>query len=147
MNVVFASLGLLPGTKIVYLQNNSKVVDYVQHPHGHLNPVDPPEVITKNYGIVLDGRYLVVDIDNPDRVDSELASAIEPTWHQKTPKGDHYLYAIPEGFKSGNKKLRNSQGEIVGDIKTKGYIVGPGSQVRQADGTLQGYVLQSTGDA
>lgn len=111
--------------KIIYLAPNSKAPDGKRFPKGHLNAIPCPDVITENYGIVLDGQYIVVDIDSPKDCDLTFF----PTWEQATKKGRHLLYKAPPGFKGQNRKLINAQGVIYGDLKCKGYIVGPGSVI------------------
>ena len=49
-----------------------------------------------------------------------------PTWQQKTPRGTHRLYRLPAGFTGKNSRFP------AGDLKVRGYLVGPGSEV---DGT------------
>lgn len=118
-------------TRYVGLQDNSKIPDTKTFPHGHLDAVAWVDIFGeyKNYGIVLDGMYIVVDFDadHPERVN--LEGRLPPTWQQKTPKGIHYLYTIPPTWSGKNKKLKASDGTFLGDLKSKGYIVGPGSEV------------------
>jgi hypothetical protein len=78
-----------------------------------------------NYGILLDGQFIVVDVDYPERLPKGFLDSIGPTWSQKTKRGFHYLYKVPDGFKGKNGKIANN----AGDLKCNGYIVGPGSVV------------------
>lgn len=86
-----------------------------------------------NYGIALDEQYLVVDfdVDHPER--EAFEASLPPTWSQKTggksPNGIHYLYTLPEGYTNKESSFKASDGTRIADIKTKGYIVGPGSVV------------------
>jgi hypothetical protein len=114
---------------LLRLKPGTKVPDPVYHPHGHLQPVKGP--LEGNYGIVLDGQYLVVDIDSLDDAPDDIINRIVDlkTWSQFTRKGYHYLFTVPEGFTGKNTKLKNADGFIYGDLKVRGYIVGPGSVV------------------
>jgi hypothetical protein len=114
--------------KYVKLKPNSKVPATL---HGHHDATDiKPE---GNYGIVLDGEYVVVDFDsnNPGRAQYEVA--LPETWRQRTARTDaigmHYLYTIPKGFKGKNTILKASDGTKIADVKCNGYIVGPGSEI------------------
>jgi hypothetical protein len=78
-----------------------------------------------NYGILLDEQFIVVDVDYPERLPKGFLDSIGPTWSQKTKRGFHYLYKVPDGFKGKNGKIPNN----AGDLKCNGYIVGPGSVV------------------
>jgi hypothetical protein len=82
-----------------------------------------------NYGVALDGKFLLVDIDRPEDLDGTFADLIgDGTWTQKSPRGFHrlYLYDGP----GSNKKF------AAGDVKVRGYFMGPGSVV---DGTPYTY--------
>lgn len=121
-----------PDTPAVILQKNSKIVDGRIHPGGNLSPISLSEVPEgSNYGIVLDGRYVLHDTDNMDLAppwDEDLPA----TFTQRTYKGIHRLYALPNGFDATlykNEKLYNQRGEMYGDLKVHGYFVGPGSTV------------------
>lgn len=118
------------GCRIIYLSENSKAPDGKRFPRGHLDSIHCPETIPENYGIALDNQYIVVDIDNP-RVAAIAEVKYPKTWTQATKKGTHYLYKAPNGFKGQNRKLKNSKGVIFGDLKCKGYIVGPGSTINE----------------
>jgi hypothetical protein len=80
-----------------------------------------------NYGVALDGQFLVVDIDDPDRVPEDFHERLynSPTWTQNTRRGAHFLFTVPEGFKGTNAQIPG----LAGDLKVNGYIVGPGSEV------------------
>jgi len=102
--------------------------------HGHHNnePWSDFYALGRNVGIVLDGQYIALDIDRPDADEARfLAKRLddEATWRQKTPHGRHWLFRVPAGFRPGNGKLRDANGNPYGDIKTLGYIVAPGSEV------------------
>lgn len=122
------ALNLLDGSKILYLAPDSKTPDGTEFPRGHLDGIPMPEIIERNYGIVLDGQYIVVDIDSP----SNMTNLVFPNfvWTQKTRKGYHKLYRAPAGWNGGNIKLKNADGVVYGDLKSRGYIVGPGSHVQ-----------------
>lgn len=86
-----------------------------------------------NYGILLECRYLVVDIDvdHPER--EAFEASLPTTWSQRTSRNDcvgmHYLYRLPDGFKGRNGKYLASDGTRIADLKCNGFIVGPGSIV------------------
>lgn len=86
-----------------------------------------------NYGILLECKYLVVDIDvdHPER--EAFEASLPSTWSQRTSRidciGMHYLYRLPEGFKGRNSKYLASDGTRIADLKCNGFIVGPGSQI------------------
>jgi archaellum biogenesis ATPase FlaH len=115
---------LLPGTKDPATENGHK--DAKPAP-------DRPGYPDKNYGLALNGDYIVVDLDkdNPERI--ELESGLPPTWSQKTGgkslNGMHYLYRVPEGYKGRRIIGYKVNGVSVGDILADGYIVGPNSFV------------------
>ena len=84
----------------------------------------------QNIGIFLDGNFVAVDIDEPDHPNlAEWLDKLPDTWQQVTPKGRHLLYRVPVGF-IGTNLDKSHIG--FGDIKTKGYIVAPGSEVESA---------------
>lgn len=121
--------GFSGSQRALHLLPNSKLPDTARHPKGHKSPVCL-DAIEKgsNYGIVLDGSFALFDIDRPDLMDI----VPEPTWCQQTKKGFHYIYSLcPDDYPEmlHNAKLRNAKGEIYGDLKCKGYFVGPGSIV------------------
>ena len=81
-------------------------------------------IYEQNYGIALDQQYLLVDIDRPDDpIAVEWGAKLPDTWTQKTPRGTHRLYVLPEGFDGKNARFP------AGDLKVRGYLVGPGSEV------------------
>lgn len=87
-----------------------------------------------NYGIRLDGQYIVVDIDreHPDR--EAFEASLPLTWAQRTANREaraiHYLYTVPKNYTgSGKRAWLGKDGVRFADIKAKGYIVGPGSVV------------------
>lgn len=113
--------------------------------------------VGRNVGIVLDGMYIAVDIDKP--ADPTAQQWIEQmlmlgTWQQATPRekasaedraavphGQHWLVSVPPGFAGTNAKIVNAEGREVGDVKSKGYIVAPGSSIVCIDGVEREYVL------
>ena len=115
--------GLPEGSKTFQLLAGSK------RPAGGAGHLDATaeHVPVDNYGISLDNQFLVVDIDDPDKVPKEFRDRLSelPTWNQKTRRGEHFLFKVPEGFKGTNAKLPGNSG----DLKVHGYIVGPGSEV------------------
>ena len=122
------------GARIFPLKHNSKAP--LKGSRGHLGAQEYlPELgyPTWNYGIALDGMYLVVDIDcdHPERAAFEASLPI--TWTQQTARtncvGMHYLYRVPQGFKGKNGTYKASDGTRIADIKVNGYIVGPGSSI------------------
>lgn len=111
------------GAKVLPLAEGSKVPR--AGGRGHLDAVPTVDLSLQpgeNYGIALDGAFLVVDFDRPDQ--DHFADKLPATWTQKTRRGTHMLYRIPEGFKGKNARFS------AGDIKVRGYIVGPGSEVQ-----------------
>jgi hypothetical protein len=124
--------------KYVKLKPNSKIPATI---HGHH---DATNIMPDgNYGIVLDGEYVVVDFDSnhPGRAQYEVA--LPDTWKQRTARTDaigmHYLYRIPEGYKGKNTILKASDGTKIADVKCNGYIVGPGSEIDGRPYSLVGY--------
>jgi hypothetical protein len=93
--------------------------------NGHLDarPVGD-EYVEGNYGISLDRQFLLVDVDSPEKVPDSFLQALPDTWTQKTRRGTHFLYAVPEDFVGTNAKIPGN----AGDIKCRGYLVGPGSK-------------------
>ena len=121
---------------VLALKPGEKVPDPAKNPNGTKDAqlVKPGKTPNGNYGIRLDGQYIVVDIDcdNPDR--EAFEASLPPTWSQRTARTDvvgmHYLYRVPEGYTGSGKRVWNGQdGGRIADIKAKGYIVGPGSTV------------------
>ena len=101
--------------------------------HAHLDAVPLDEFlalyITGNYGIALDGQFLLVDKDRDDEVVQAFEARLPETWMQTTWKrGTHRIYRVPRGFEGKNGRWPG------GEIKVNGYLVGPGSSVRDADG-------------
>lgn len=79
-----------------------------------------------NAGIVLDHQFILVDFDLQDPMRDEWVAKMPATWKQLTPHGEHWLYRVPaQGWFKGFKLL--SGGRPIGDVKTKGYLIGPGS--------------------
>lgn len=86
----------------------------------------------RNVGIVLDHKFIVIDIDRPDADEARFLERRlneTGTWRQKTPRGKHWLFRIPLGFTPGNGKLVDLNEKSYADIKSLGYIVAPGSEV------------------
>jgi hypothetical protein len=120
--------GMLPNTKYAKLLPNEKRPATL---HGYKDATtEKPE---GNYGIVLDDMYVLVDfdVDHPQR--EAIEKSLPPTWSQRTQRtkavGTHYLYLLPEGFKGTDCDIITPDGTVIGDIKFKGYLVGPGSIV------------------
>lgn len=114
--------------KYVKLKPNSKVPATL---HGHHDATDiQPE---GNYGIVLDGEYVVFDLDCDHYERNLLERSLPGTWSQRTARTDaigmHYLYRIPKGYKGKNTTIKAEDGTKLADVKFNGYIVGPGSVV------------------
>lgn len=116
---------------VVQLRDNAKEPASA---HGHRSgvPIADFPHLGRNVGIVLDHKFLVVDIDNPN---AEPARFLErrlseyTTWQQKTGHGRHYLFRTPPGFSGTNTALKDENGARYADIKTLGYIVAPNSLV------------------
>jgi len=106
--------------KVFPLTSGTKVP--LKGTQGHLDAVagPPPE---GNYGISLDGQYVVVDFDRPR---DEGSWELPETWTQKSRRGLHMLFRVPKG--ADLKAAKNRKFEF-GDVKVRGYIVGPGSVV------------------
>ena len=95
--------------------------------HGHKDAVPATELQLKddeNYGLSLDSQWLVVDFDREDS--AKWKERLPLTWTVKTRRGEHWLYALPSGFVGKNAKFPS------GELKVRGYIVGPGSTVNGA---------------
>jgi hypothetical protein len=76
-----------------------------------------------NYGIALDNQWVLVDFDRPSQWEQDR---LPVSWAQSTRRGVHMLYRLPEGVdlsRARNRKFPD------GDIKIRGYLVGPGSVV------------------
>jgi hypothetical protein len=131
-----------PGTKAIALLSGTKLPDTSLHRHGYLDAVAFDDIIpaTKDWGLVVDGLYLVIDIDSPGDMPQEFFSSLPSTYTQTTKRGQHFTYSLPVGVdmtKIKNAKLKN--GDITfGDVKVKGYIVGSGS-------TVEGYTYSDNG--
>lgn len=123
---------LPPNARIFPLKAGTKIPEGGR---GHLDarPIKdwkPGYFEGKNYGIALDGQFLIVDYDDEDLVTPGFSNKLEDTyyyWSQHTRRGRHFLFRVPEGFSGTNVKIPGAKG--AGDIKCKGYIVGPGSVV------------------
>lgn len=108
--------------------------------HAHLDAVPVGEFlelyVSGNYGIALDGQFLLVDKDRDDEVVAAFEARLPETWMQKTWKrGTHRLYRVPRGFVGKNGRWPG------GDLKVNGYLVGPGSVVADAQGNVGTYEL------
>ena len=127
-------LSLLPDSKILYLKPGTKAPDASRFPRGYKDAIPMPEIIEENWGLVLDGQYVVFDfdVDHPER--ESVESKMLATWRQKTERSDayglHYLYKVPPNFKGRNSSIITSSGVRIGDIKFSGYIVGPESVIK-----------------
>lgn len=112
--------------------------------HAHLDAVDRESFlalwVSGNYGIALDGQYLLVDKDRDDEVVQAFEARLPETWMQTTWKrGTHRLYRVPRGFVGRNGRWPG------GELKVNGYLVGPGSSVH-ADGLVGTYEIISSAD-
>ena len=124
------------GARIFPLKQGSKVP---QGGRGHLDARlvavwkhDYFSLAHLNYGIALDGQWIVVDVDDPKALYINFYNY--DTWTQFTKRGWHWLFKQPDGFKGKNVKLPYN----AGDIKCHGYIVGPGSIVDGYEYTMDG---------
>jgi Bifunctional DNA primase/polymerase, N-terminal/AAA domain len=83
----------------------------------------------ENYGIVLnpaDGaHYVVVDFDDVDH--ERWKKRLPRTFRVRTPRGEHWYYRAPEGWTGKGWVHFPSRETKSGQIKSKGYMVGPGS--------------------
>lgn len=117
--------GAPKGARLFPLQHDRKIP--LKGTRGHLEAVPADDFAhVDNYGISLDGQWVLLDIDKPnDPSTLELLSRLDSsqTWSQNTPRGKHFLFRAPAGFEGTNSKFPG------GDIKVKGYLVGPGSKV------------------
>lgn len=120
---------------VIQLRDNAKE-PATRHGHHSGVPLADLPALGRNIGIVLDGRFIAVDIDNPHAEQArflERRLAEHPTWQQKTGHGRHYLYRVPQGFKGHNTALGGHNAADgaahYADIKSLGYIVAPGSAV------------------
>jgi len=98
---------------------------------GHLGAVPPDQLDLStvpgyfNYGISLEEKYVLLDVDDPATFFATYRDVELPGWRQTTRRGFHVL------FKGTGHGIRNFK--IPGaDVKVRGYLVGPGSVV---DGT------------
>jgi hypothetical protein len=119
---------MLPNTKYAKLLPNEKRPATI---HGYKDATtEKPE---GNYGIVLDDMYVLVDFDKDHPQREAMEQSLPLTWSQKTGgkslNGVHYLYLLPEGFKGTDCDIITPDGTVIGDIKFKGYLVGPGSSI------------------
>ena len=117
--------------KLINLREGSKAPASA---HGHHDAV-PQDVFVQtgtNVGIVLDGMFLLVDIDheeNPEARALEARCREMGPWEQKTPRGRHFLFRTQPDWRGTNIRLLDKNGTGYGDIKALGYAVGPGSIV------------------
>jgi hypothetical protein len=113
---------MLKGARTFPLQAGAKVP--LPGSHGHLEARPKPGESWlgsgHNYGIALDGQYLLLDVDEPEKFNA-LGLAWPNTWLQKTRRGFHYLFRYDGPGK--NARLPGA------DVKIRGYLVGPGSVV------------------
>jgi AAA domain/Bifunctional DNA primase/polymerase, N-terminal len=94
--------------------------------HGHLeaeirNNATVWKTEDENYGIVMSPGLLVVDFDREDT--EGWKDRLPATWRVKTRRGEHWMFKVPPDFVASTSKFAS------GDLKTKGYVVGPGSIV------------------
>ncbi len=122
------------GARLINLREDSKAP---ASSHGHKDAVPQDEFVQTgtNVGIVLDGMFLLVDIDHEENSEARLLSSrvLEegPRVH-KTPRGHHFLFRVPPEWSGSNVTLRDNMGKQYGDIKALGYAVGPGSKINGA---------------
>jgi KaiC/GvpD/RAD55 family RecA-like ATPase len=121
-----------PDARLIELPANSKVAREDYRGTG----VPPSEFLglSGNVGMILDGQYVLVDIDAPNAEEARfLAARLDreaPTRLVKTPRGgSHRIYLVPRGFRGTNAKMRRADGSPYADLKTLGYAVGPGSSI------------------
>ena len=87
-----------------------------------------------DYGMILDDQYMVIDFDydHPER--AAIEESLPRTWCQKTGRknatGMHYLYKIPVGYKGAFGYIETPDGTHIGEVKFRGFIVGPGSIIK-----------------
>lgn len=108
------------------------------HGHHDAQPLALFVCMGQNVGISLDGQYLLADLDRPCQAHDALRERIRVwggTWSQRTPHGVQYLFRLPERLRNRipgarNTKLRTDEiAQPYGDLKIRGYCVGPGSRV------------------
>lgn len=151
------------GSRLLQLRPGAKQPYGGAQGNAHLGAVVDRDFVPtgKNIGIVLDGMWLLVDIDKPaDPVALRWIQELEKlaTWKQHTPRQHatpeqrasnphaiHYLFAAPAGLLehgAKNSKVIGADGKTpVADIKVRGYLVAPGSEIQCDDGILREYVL------
>ena len=104
---------------------------------GHLDAVESTDFLPLgNYGIALDDQWVVIDFDAADPMADLWREKLPPTWRQQTPRGEHYLFRVPLGWSGTNRKIiaeREGARRIIGDVKARGYIVGPGSSLTSGE--------------
>lgn len=126
-------------TPSICLYRQTKAPDVDLCPSGHKSPFPMNELPDNswadmnrpNYGIVLDKKYVLYDVDSLELSNRDYED-LPPTWAQTTRVGRHYVFSLPETASLSNLKnvkLVNSRGVTYGDLKCKGYFVGPGSTV------------------
>jgi len=104
------------GTRLINLREGSKAPASA---HGQYDAVSQDEFVQtgSNVGMVLDGMFLLVDVDHEDngeaRLLSERCREMGP-WEQKTPRGTHFLFRLPTDWNGANTKLRDETGAIFG---------------------------------
>ncbi|MFY9838228.1 MAG: AAA family ATPase, partial [Xanthobacteraceae bacterium] len=81
-----------------------------------------------SYGIRLDNQFLLADCDVNCPEAAEALLAFPTTWRQTTRRGWHLDYRQPPGFIGKNCDWYY-KGVKIGQLKIKGYQVGPGSMV------------------
>ena len=146
MKISITDLNLPKDVKGVRLKPEAKSPAHVWHKEDGTPDAKPlPDEIGYNYALALDYGWQLVDFDSdhPERI--QMESQLPPTWSQKTlkPSGVHYLYRLPEGVKGEDSKLIASDGTVIGDLKSKGLMVGPGTTIGGKTYTYQGGEPQS----
>jgi hypothetical protein len=121
----------IPKTRGIHLKTGTKIPDTSRHPRGYLDSVDASTITSSDWGLIVSGQYIVLDVDAPEAVPEDLEYRLPTTYVQTTKRGLHYVYQVPEGFEPSehvNIKLKHN-GAIYADVKVNGYIVGTGSTV------------------
>jgi hypothetical protein len=154
------------GSRLLQLRPNAKRPYGGAHGNAHLGAVLDKDFVPTgdNVGIVLDGMWMLVDIDKPADANAQRWIAeLERmgTWSQATPRqhasaedraqnpvGRHWLLEAPPGLLATgakNVKIKGADGVTnVGDVKVRGYLVAPGSSITCDDGIVRSYQALST---
>ena len=125
--------GLPYDARVFQLSNNSKrpPEGYVG---GHHRAVPLAQALlvpgpAACYGISLEGQYLLADFDVDCPEAQEMLASLPTTWRQRSRRGaPHLLYRTPPGF-AGKRCRWVINGVKIGDLLSRGFMVGPGSTV------------------